>query len=125
MFTNVHEKSSILTLASIDILASKLVVTNHLYSSERSAPYGAKSSSHNRKSVKRGQPNDISLYSMNHIETRIEAKGGAPTKGSQLTGSQERIIEVEAESSNGSYDYTNMKGINRTVDFEIRETHAV
>lgn len=58
------------------------------------------------------------MYSMNAIETRIEARGGTK-KGGSSTSSQEHIIGMDAESTS---DYGNMKGISRTVDFEVRES---
>jgi hypothetical protein len=108
---------------SIDILASKLVVTNHIKSSNDASHancHGGKSTSKTHRSP----PNqDISLYSINHIETRVEAKNGAHRKG-KMTDSRERIIEVEASSIN---DYGDIKGdgINKTVEFEFTESSTV
>ena len=95
-------------------------MTNHIHSSDQSRHYGAKSSSQRKGTKKSGQ--DIPMYSMNHVETRIEARNGTKKAGSS-TSSQEHIIGMDAESAS---DYGNMKGISRTVDFEVRETtHAV
>ena len=69
------------------------------------------------------------MYSMNHIETRVEAREGH--KKGNLTDSRERIIEMEVEvgSKESSNDYGSSPGggIHRTVEFEFQEsnTHAV
>ncbi|RDL41868.1 Uncharacterized protein BP5553_01847 [Venustampulla echinocandica] len=101
----------------IDILASKLVVANHIHESSSNRAYPK--SSAGRQTGTGGR--DIALYSMNHIETRVDA--GAPP-----SSSQERIVEGHARKSDtpsgresSEIDRKN-GGINKTVEFEFHES---
>jgi len=95
---------------SIDILASRLVVANHIHeSSSQSRAY--KSS----RGQTRTTTNDVAMYSMNGVETRVNAD--------PVSSSQERIVDAateRGESAEGS-DLDRKGGINKTVEFEIHE----
>jgi len=96
--------------ASIDILASRLVVANHIHeSSSQSRAY--KSSRGQHKTA----INDVPMYSMNGVETRVNAD--------PISSSQERIVDSATErplSGEGS-DLDRKGGISKTVEFEIHE----
>ena len=105
---------------SIDILASKLVVSNHIYENSSQGPSrGFKSSSGTRKD--RTTNGDIRIYSMNHIETRVDANGN-------IYSSQERIVDQAAsrEATIEGDDGLNLNGkgggISKTVEFEFHES---
>ena len=108
---------------SIDILASKLVVTNDIKSSNDASHANGHRGMSTFKTHRSPPNQDISLYSINHSETRVEAKDGAHRNG-KMTDSRERIIDVEASSIS---DYGDMKGdgINKTVEFELTESSTV
>jgi hypothetical protein len=62
------------------------------------------------------------MYSMNHIETRVDAQG-------PLSSSQERIVEgaapsrLDARESEGSSEVDRKNGgISKTVEFEFHES---
>lgn len=104
----------------IDILASKLVITNHIHnSSSHTRPYG-KSGPHQNGGT---GPRDATMYSMNNIATTIDAAG-------PLANSRERIVEVSRPSrldtrgsEEGSSEIDRKDGgISKTVEFEFRES---
>jgi hypothetical protein len=61
------------------------------------------------------------MYSMNHIETRVDANG-------QVSSSQERIVDGAAsrtgtiEGDDGSDLNGKVRGISKTVEFEFHES---
>ena len=67
---------------------------------------------------------DIALYSMNHVETRVDANG-------EVSSSQERIVQVTGPSRAGTFDADDEAererngkggGISKTVEFEFHES---
>ncbi|KAH6705323.1 hypothetical protein BKA61DRAFT_147726 [Leptodontidium sp. MPI-SDFR-AT-0119] len=111
----------------IDILASKLVVTNHIHEySSRSR--GQQLNNSNRKQANDGT-SDISMYPVPHVKTRVSA----------MTSSQERILEesngttsrngTRGKSEEGVYEFANHKAsadgtILRTVEFRVEGSAA-
>lgn len=63
------------------------------------------------------------MYSMNNIETRVDAHAPVP-----LSSSMERIVDGPSRSdhreSEGSSEIDRKNGISKTVEFEYRESHA-
>ncbi|KAH6675912.1 hypothetical protein B0J14DRAFT_374150 [Halenospora varia] len=104
----------------MDILASRLQVSNHINeSSSQGRSHGFKSGSRTRKG--RTIKGEIGMYSMNHIESRIVANGEA-------SSSQERITDSLASSTGASEGdealdvIGNGRGISKTVEFEFHES---
>ncbi|PVH71604.1 hypothetical protein DL98DRAFT_577278 [Cadophora sp. DSE1049] len=110
----------------IDILASKLVSTNHIHEYSRSR--GLQLNNSNRKQANDGI-SDISMYPVSHVKTRVSA----------LTSSQERILEesngttsrngTNGKSKEGVHDFANHKAgadgtILRTVEFRVEDSAA-
>lgn len=110
-----------MTQHSIDILASRLVVSNHIHeSSSQSRSRGFKSSSRTRQD--RTANGDIGMYSINHIETRVDANG-------QVSSSQERIVEgatsrAGTREGDEGLDLNGKGGISKTVEFEFHESEV-
>lgn len=116
-----------LTSSSIDILASKLVVANHIHESSSQSrgnrayikSSGGRTRRHNNTRM-RGDDN-IQMYNVSHIETRVDAQGN-------ISSSQERIVERErSQSGSGTLeaeelDLDRKGGINKTVEFEFHES---
>lgn len=108
------------TMMFIDILASRLKVSNHIHeSSSQSRSHGYKSGAGTRKG--RTTKGEIRLYSINNIETRVDANG-------QVSSSQERIIDGKnsrAGTREGEENVIgNGVGISKTVEFEFHESAA-
>jgi hypothetical protein len=110
-----------LTLPSIDILASKLVVANHIHqsSSERSRQQKISSNRRTRNGI-----SDISMYPVSHIETRVDTHG-------LRSSSQELIIEGTPshagtnKSSEEVNEYQSKNGaITKTVEFDFHDSAA-
>jgi hypothetical protein len=108
-------------LPSIDILASKLVVTNHIHESSSQRSRQQKISSNRR--TKNGL-SDISMYPVSNIETRVDAHG-------LRSSSQELIIEGApshagtSKSSEEVDEYQSKNGvITKTVEFDFHDSAA-
>jgi hypothetical protein len=108
-------------LPSIDILASKLVVTNHIHESSSQRSRQQKNLSNRR--TKNGL-SDISMYPVSHIETRVDAHG-------LRSSSQELIIEGTPshtgtnKSSEEVDEYQGKNGaITKTVEFDFHDSSA-
>lgn len=108
-------------LPSIDILASKLVVTNHINqsSSERSRQQKISSNRRTKNGI-----SDISMYPVSHIETRVDTHG-------LRSSSQELIIEDTPshagtnKSSEEVNEYQGKNGtITKTVEFDFHDSAA-
>lgn len=95
-------------------------VSNHIHeSSSQSRSHGYKSGAGTRKG--RTTKGEIRLYSINNIETRVDANG-------QVSSSQERIIDGKnsrAGTREGEENVIgNGVGISKTVEFEFHESAA-
>jgi hypothetical protein len=114
----------ILNRFSIDILASKVVVTKYINESSsqsRSRHLNASSRKHHNSVL--GTSN-ISMYPDSHVETRVDAQG-------VMSNSQERIINGNISragthrSSEDIYEFQHKSGtITRTVEFEFHDSAA-
>jgi hypothetical protein len=103
---------------SIDILASKLVVANHLITSSESRSLPYKVSRNQSRNRAQSGINEIPMYSVNKVETRIDAQG-------TMSSSQERIVEEgRGVSSEEERDKIPKGAISKTVEFEFRESSA-
>jgi hypothetical protein len=109
-------------LPSIDILASKLVVTNHSHESSSQSR-----SRHLNNASSRKQNNGlsgISMYPISHVENRADAHG-------VMSSSQERIIEgtiSQAGTHNSVEEIQEFQhkggAITKTVEFDFRDSAA-
>ena len=103
-------------LTSVDILASKLVVANHIHNSN-SNPYTKSSGGANKRRLGTGNHHhDIALYSVNAVETRIDAN--------PKSSSQEHIVDRALNDggeggTSGASSEIERKGISKTVEFEF------
>jgi len=102
----------------IDILASRLQVANHINeSTSQTRSHGFNRGTGRNRNTK----GEIGMYSINHVETRVDANG-------QVSSSQERIVSGVASSAgtregDESLDEVGHgKGISKTVEFEFHES---
>ncbi|KAH8591324.1 hypothetical protein B0O99DRAFT_598188 [Bisporella sp. PMI_857] len=108
----------------VDILASKLVVANHIHESSSARAYTHTQSTGRKRNTNGVGANSIALYSLNGIETRIDG-------GGQVSSSQERIVETgrisrsETGEVSGEIDVERKGGISKTVEFEFHEEAVV
>lgn len=103
----------------IDILASKIIITNHIQecsSQSRSRQLNASIRKHGLAASK------ISMYPMSHVETRVDARG-VPSS------SQEKIVEGTVsragtrKSSEDIEEFQHKNGaITKTVEFEFHDS---
>ena len=109
-------------LLSIDILASKLVVSNHIHESS------SQSRSRNFNNASSRKQNNglsgISMYPISHVETRVDAHGG-------MSSSQERIFQSTVSqagthnSNEESQEFQQKDGvITKTVEFDFHDSAA-
>jgi hypothetical protein len=106
-------------IPSIDILASKIIITNHIQecsSQSRSRQLNASIRKHGLAASK------ISMYPMSHVETRVDARG-VPSS------SQEKIVEGTVsragtrKSSEDIEEFQHKNGaITKTVEFEFHDS---
>ncbi len=109
-------------MCSIDILASKLVVTNHIHESSSQSRSRQINNTSSRKHT--NGLSDISIYPGSHVETRVDAHG-------VMSSSQERIFEGTLSqagthhSSEEIYELQQKGGaITKTVEFDFHESAA-
>ncbi|KAH8751798.1 hypothetical protein F5882DRAFT_340026 [Hyaloscypha sp. PMI_1271] len=106
----------------IDILASKLVVSNHIHESS------SQSRSRNLNNASSRKQNNglssISMYPISHVETRVDAHGG-------MSSSQERIFQSTVSqagthnSNEESQEFQQKDGvITKTVEFDFHDSAA-
>lgn len=108
-------------IPSIDILASKLVITNYFHESSSQS----RSRQLNASIRKHGLgTSNISMYPISNVETRVDAHG-------ILSSSQERIVEGTAsragtrKSSEEVEEFQHKNGaITKTVEFEFHDSAA-